>query len=146
MSIERDDPSDAASPGVVLRQHAHRLNGRSWRWPFIGPEYHMFADGLFWVDEAPPWWGLSDLENALRWVWHYRTGLILGQSREGAEFWELGKQLFPRWVGFHPSRCRPDRRHIVRYRVANIASIRCLNELLRDSDAEQGASADGGGK
>ena len=38
-----------------LRRHAHILNGRRWRWPLLGPGYHLFADALFWTDEAPPW-------------------------------------------------------------------------------------------
>ena len=87
-----------------LRRHAHILNARRWRWPFVGPEYHLFADALFWADEAPPWSGLRQAEDPLRILWHYRTGLIMGEPRPFGELWELGLQLFPRWVGFHPSR------------------------------------------
>src|SRR5262249_12493723 len=119
----------------VLRYHARRLNLCWWRWPLVGPSYHLFADALVWVDEMPLWRRFSDLENALRWLWHYRTGLIIGQPRPGVELWELGKRLFPRWVGFHPSRCSPNRRHVVLYRAANIASIRCMNEWFDDEGA-----------
>jgi hypothetical protein len=129
----------------VLQHYAQRLNRRWWRWPLLGPSYHLFAGALFWADEYPPWWRLPELEDALRVLWYYRTGLILGQPREYGEYWELGKQLFPRWVGFHPSRFRPDRRLIVFYRASHIASIRCLAEVEREfdgSEAEPGTLAD----
>ena len=73
-----DDPLVAA-----LRRNARKLNRRRWRWAFFGPGYHLFADALFWIDESPPWtWGGdSNFENALRLLWHYRTGLILGEVR-----------------------------------------------------------------
>ena len=140
--MEQQPREDAPLDEVLLR-HARRLNGRWWRWPFIGPEYHLFADALFWADEAPAWWRLWDLENALRLLWHYRTGLIIGEKRPGVELWELGKRLFPGWVGFHPSRSQPDRRNIVKYRAAKIASIQCMNKWFEDTDAEPDAPADG---
>jgi len=116
----------------VLRLHAARLNSRWWRWPFVGPEYHLFADALRWADEYPPWWGLSELENALRYLWHYRTGLILGEARKGIELWDLGKQLFPHWVGFHPSRCRRVIPYVTIY-WADRRSVEAAFQALFDS-------------
>ena len=129
--VERLYPRDVP-PEEVLRYHARRLNGRSWRWPFLGPSYHMFADALYWADEAPPWWRLPELEDALRCLWHHRTGLLLGEKREWGELWELGKRLFPRWVGFHPSRCQPSKRDLLIYRAGRRASARCLAELEKE--------------
>src|SRR5690349_4696155 len=145
MKQPRGRPREDAPPEEVLRHYARRLNRRCWRWPLLGPSYHLLADALFWADEAPPWWRLWELENALRFLWHYRTGLILGEPRECGEIWELGKRLFPRWVGFHPSRCRPVRRHIVIYRAGRMAASRCLAELEREADildTDPGAESD----
>jgi hypothetical protein len=143
-------PNDDDPLEEVLRRHARRLNARWWRWPLVRPIYHVFADALFWIDEAPIWWGLPELENPLRCLWHYRTGLILGEARPFGELWELGKRLFPHWVGFHPSRCRPTRRYLVIYRVGQIALARCLSEAEREiheseinPESETGAAADG---
>jgi hypothetical protein len=142
MEQPRGRLTDDASPEEVLRHYAHRLNRRSWRWPLLGPSYHQFADALFWLDELPPWWHLSDLENALRFLWYFRTGLMLGESREWGDLWELGRRLFPRWVGFHPSRCQPVRRHIVICRAGRIATSRCIDEMERLIDLEQHAPPD----
>lgn len=129
--------ADLPGPGVQrydleadLRRHARRLNARWWRWPLLMPTYHLLADALFWADEVAFWWKQGE-ENALRILWYYRTGLILGEARPFAEVWQLGKRLFPNWVGFHPSRCRPERRYRVIYRAGRIASARCLGELER---------------
>jgi hypothetical protein len=115
-----------------LRRYAPRLNARWWRWPLLDPTYRLLADALYWMDEAPPWGGLRRAENALRLLWHYRTGLILGEPRPFAEYWELGKRLFPRWVGFYPARCRPLRHYKILYRAGRIASSKCLAELERE--------------
>jgi hypothetical protein len=123
-----------APPEEVLRHYAFRLNARWWRWPLLGPSYHVFADALYWMDEAPPWSRLRGAENALRPLWHYRTGLIIGEPRPFKELWDLGKQLFPNWVGFHSARCRPSRRYKVIYRAGRMASSRCLEELEREID------------
>src|SRR5689334_15808976 len=80
----------------ILRQHAGLLDSRWWRWPQLGPSYHVLAGALYWADEYPGWWKRrGDLEDALRALWHYRTGLILGEPRRCASIWDLGKRLFP---------------------------------------------------
>jgi hypothetical protein len=119
-------------PEAVLRRHAYQLNVRSRRWPLLGPTFHTFADALWWVDEAPPWSRLREAEDALRFLWHYRTGLIIGEARPYEELWSLGKRLFPRWVGFHPSRCQTVRRYAVIYRAGRMATARCLAKLERE--------------
>src|SRR5262249_36488210 len=119
-------------------RYAPRLNSRWWRWPLVGPEYHMLANALFWADEIPLFIGpgRGSLEDALRGLWSYRTGLMLGETREWGELWELGKQLFPRWVGFHPSRRQPSRRNIVVYRAGRIATARFIAELDKEIEAQ----------
>jgi hypothetical protein len=118
----------------TLRRHADALNARRWRWPLSGPTYHILADALYWVDEAPLWSKLRAAEDPLRCLWHYRTGLIVGEQRPFRDLWELGIQLFPRWVGFHPSRCSPSRRFQVLYRIRRRAADRCFRDLLAEVD------------
>jgi hypothetical protein len=133
MEQPNQPPAVDAETAEVLRLYAPRLNRRRWRWPLTGPVYHLMADALYWVDEVPLWRKPWELQNAMRLLWHYRTGLILGESREYAEYWELGKQLFPRWVGFHPSRCQPSRRYIAVYRAGSEEATRWIAEAENDS-------------
>ena len=141
---ESPSDDDDANAGLrchveaVLRRHARRLNARWWRWDLLGPSYHLLADALVWADEVPLWGKRSEVEDALRVLWHYRTGLILGEARPFTELWELAKRLFPDWVGFHSSRCRPARRYLVIYRAGRIASEQCLNELEREAGGSEG--------
>jgi hypothetical protein len=128
-------PVDEDDPVAVFRHYANALNARSWRWPLLGPSYHLFADALYWIDEAPPLSKLRKAENALRFLWHFRTGLIMGEEREGAELWQLGKQLFPLWVGFHPSRCAPLRQYKIVYRAGRMATAKCLADLEREIES-----------
>jgi hypothetical protein len=125
-------PDDDVPPEAVLRYHARRLNGRNWHWPLLQPSFHTFAGALCWLDEYPVWWRLSELKNALRFLWHYRTGLMLGENREWGEFWELGLRLFPRWVGFHASRRCLTRRNWIIYRAGHIATIRCVKQMEQE--------------
>jgi hypothetical protein len=103
--------NDAEHPEQLLQRHARRLNNRWWRWPLLGPSYHLLAGALDWADVTPYCWGKwAEIDNTLRPLWHYRTGLIFGEARPFGELWGLGKRLFPRWVGFHVavhgSKCR----------------------------------------
>jgi len=62
------------------------------------------SDALMWTDETISSTPIEVIW-ALRFVRHYRTGLILGVARPHSEFWQLACDLFPHWVGFLPSRC-----------------------------------------
>src|SRR5262249_11962101 len=136
-AMKLPDPDFDADPALVLRYYAPYLNSRNWRWPLLGPSYHLFADALYWTDEAPPWSKPArNVENALRFLWYYRTGLILGEARDHVEYWDLGKRLFPRWIGFHPSRCKPMRQYKVIYRAGCIATARCLADVELDMDED----------
>ena len=110
MEHPQGPPNDDDRPDEVFRRHARLLNARWWRWPLLEPSYHLFADALVWADELPFRWRRLGIDHVLRPLWHYRMGLILGETRRFVELWELGKRLFPHWIGFHPSRCRPVRR------------------------------------
>jgi hypothetical protein len=132
---DRDPPEEDVRRYLepVLRRHACRLNARWWRWPLLGPSYHCFADALYWADEVAFWWRRGEVEDALRVLWHYRTGLILDEPRPFGTVWELGKRLFPNWVGFHPSRCQPARRYRVIYRAGCAATSRFLAKVEREA-------------
>jgi hypothetical protein len=98
----------------------------------------MLADALIWLDEQ---WPLLDLPfeviSTMRTLFHYRTGLILGEPRRGRGCWEMGKRLFPRWVGFHPSRCKPSRWRTALYRAASAEAIRQLEEDFGEEAPEE---------
>jgi hypothetical protein len=93
----------AQSPEDTLREWATHLDGirtPGSREPFVD----AMSDALVWPDETDSSTPMEVIW-ALRFVRHYRTGLILGEARPHAEFWQLARELFPHWVGFLPSRC-----------------------------------------
>jgi hypothetical protein len=58
----------------------------------------------------------TDVIWALRFLWAYRTSLMLNQPRaELAEYWQFGLAHFPRWVGFRPGRRQPTPRLLAIY-------------------------------
>ena len=98
-------PNTATPPDQVLREWAIHLDGiRKRRW-FVRPFRDCMSDALVWRDETV---GTTPVEViwALRLLFHYRTGIIIGEPRPHGEFWQLGREIFPHWVGFHPSRCQ----------------------------------------
>jgi hypothetical protein len=135
---EQEEEEMLGECAAVLRGCARRLNLRRFRIPLLLPYYHLLADALIWLDEDPPWpWRISfELSNALRPLFYYRTGLILGDVRPYGRIWELGRRLFPCWVGFHPSRCRRDRRLARLYRSARLEAHRTLHQDIRESQGE----------
>lgn len=103
-------------PEETLRQWANHLD--SIRQATIAePFVDCMSDALVWRDETN-----SSIPTrviwALRFVFHHRTGLILGEQRPYADFWQLGREQFPHWVGFLPSRCGPSSRLAEIYRAA----------------------------
>lgn len=70
--------------------------------------YSVLADGLFWSDEVPP--GSIDCDEILRYLFKYRTSIILG-SPDGTleQLWLSAKQCFPKWPGFAESRAVPSK-------------------------------------
>ncbi len=94
----------SAPPEDTLRQWARHLDGIREPGVAAEPFVDVMSDALVWTDEtisSTP----TEVIWALRFVRHYRTGLILGVARPHSEFWQLARDLFPHWVGFLPSRC-----------------------------------------
>jgi hypothetical protein len=92
-------------PEVTLRDWAAHLDAITQQHE-TQPFRDLLADGLIWRDETittTPF----EVISALRFVWHYRTGLIIGEQRRFSETWQLARALFPHWVGFRPDRCGP---------------------------------------
>jgi hypothetical protein len=126
--------------GEVFPRYARRLNLRRFRIPFFPPGYDLCADALKWLDESPicwPWRDPPELVDGLRVLWHYRTGLLLGDVRPYGRTWELGRRLFPCWVGFHPSRCRRSRQLARFFRSARLEATREFNRSLREWPREE---------
>jgi hypothetical protein len=123
----------------VFPRYARRLNLRRFRIPLFPPGYDLWADALKWIDESPPWpWrDPPELVDGLRALFHYRTGLILGDVRPYGGIWELGRRLFPCWVGFHPSRCRRSRQLARFYRALRLETYRGFHRDIREARAEE---------
>src|SRR4051794_4663127 len=67
--------------------------------------FELLSGAVIWKDEQPS--KIKDIW-ALRVIWHYRTGLLLGEPPAKYEpLWRRARELFPEWVGFHPSRSEP---------------------------------------
>lgn len=68
--------------------------------------YELLSDSLMWTDEIPE----ADATHvgglrSLRYVFRYRTGLMLGAVEERYRpFWDEAMTLFPAWPGFDPER------------------------------------------
>jgi len=109
--------TDTLPPDKTLREWSAHLNGiRQRRW-FVHPFRDCMADALVWRDETDSTTPVEVIW-ALRFLFHYRTGIIIGERRRHGEYWHLGRALFPHWVGFHPSRCQLSSRLAKRYHAA----------------------------
>jgi hypothetical protein len=92
-------------PEQTLRLWAEHLDGIT-EPSSVEPFVDIMTDGLVWRDEtidSTPF----EVISCLRFVRHYRTGIIIGEQRRFTDIWQLARELFPLWVGFHPDRCRP---------------------------------------
>ena len=95
----------AQPPEKTLRLWAEHLDGIT-EPRVVQPFRDILADGLIWRDEtieSTPF----EVISSLRFVWHHRTGFIIGEQRRFADTWQLARELFPNWVGFRPDRCGP---------------------------------------
>ena len=111
----------------TLRLYAKRLDAQRRRKWFARPMYDLFGDALIWQDERISCDSIP-LIGAIRNLTYYRTGLIIGEDRGSDELWRLGRELFPNWVGFHRSRCRPSARLARIYRAYASSLQRELDE------------------
>ena len=72
--------------------------------------YELLSDSLIWTDEIPEV-GAEKVAGlrALRYVFRYRTSLMLGvPEKRFLHYWEEAQALFPGWPGFDPERRSAD--------------------------------------
>ena len=96
-----------AEPFEQLRAIAGRMRELK---PAAGASvfYELMSDALVWDDEIPDL-AAGDVGefHCLRFVFRYRTTLLVGQPDERyRRFWEEAARLFPYWPGFDPRRLR----------------------------------------
>jgi hypothetical protein len=94
--------------------------------------YELLSDSLVWTDEIPE---LSAGQvgglRALRYVFRYRSSLLLGKAEERYRpFWELAQSLFPDWPGFAPERRDPELRGS--YESFHAEAMRDMSDLFGD--------------
>src|SRR5688572_13853330 len=98
------DEGNNFDPYRELAKYADHLNGiRRPRW-FARPFYEIMSGALIWTDERTRQTPV-EVVWALRFLWAYRTSLMLNEPREEiGEYWQFGVSTFPEWVGFRPER------------------------------------------
>ena len=69
-----------AAASAHYKRIASEMTARR-RDPHATIRYHLFADGIYWMDEIP-WEADSAVEDALRSVLHHRTALIREEPAE----------------------------------------------------------------
>lgn len=96
-----DRPED---PRVILRLHANHLNSINRKRMFSKVFYEVMSGGLVWTDETKsntP----TDAIQALRFLFAYRTSVMVGNPREELKrMWDESQLLFPDWIGFRSER------------------------------------------
>jgi len=128
----------------VLTDHAETLNAirsTGW-WPKV--VYDIMSGALIWTDESNDELPF-EVVGAMRCVFAYRTSLMLEKPRE--EFrpvWELGLEMFPKWIGFRLDRRQPTQELLQIYRRGDVSLRKCLRDLERQSDKENAANKDTG--
>jgi hypothetical protein len=93
-------------PMLMLERAAGHIRAMNQLDPSAQPSFELLSGALIWSDERKL--DSFDAVCALRPVWNYRTGLLLGEPPARFEAaWSRAKELFPEWIGFDPSRCTP---------------------------------------
>src|SRR5579862_5311194 len=79
-------------------------------------KFDLFAGGVVWSDERPPWDELAGAQGfpcdgvlgIFRALLNHRHALILGdRPSRFQDLWERARLLCPKWPGFLPSRQDP---------------------------------------
>lgn len=127
----------------ALKSHAEHLNSLCIPTPNASPDYHLLADAIIWPDETngkTP----TEVREALRQLWHYRTHVMLTNESPNPAVWEHCKKLFPNWVGFRPERCTATPELLEFYRREEISKRWRLRKLEREMENETLAEYLGG--
>lgn len=99
---------------TALNAHAQLLNSINRPKWFARPFYEYLSGGLVWTDETDV---SFESINVLRPLFNHRSVLILGKNNDTwAAYWRIAHELFPKWIGFRPSRCEstPQLRKLIR--------------------------------
>jgi hypothetical protein len=99
--------------------------------------YDAITESTIWEDELPPVIrARSEALWGIRPILRHRASIILGEpDPEWERCWQLGKELFPNWVGFIDSRVdpAPEIREFLRQRVVETRSAisRMISNAVR---------------
>ncbi len=115
----------------AYHQYAQDLNLRSEPDPAAVPFMDGMSDALVWPDECPQD-APMELISALRFVWNYRTSLLLESIPQFEDNWKIAKECFPLWVGFRPERTLPSPELLQAIREGK----QSLNEMFDEMQAE----------
>lgn len=119
-----------------LTHHAHLIDAL--REPAAHPEvfYENMSGALIWEDEISRNWPSSFI-GALRFVFGYRTSLMLGEPRRQLQpAWDLALTLFPKWIGFRRERREANPQLLEVYRRGDVSLRWCLRKAERESERE----------
>jgi hypothetical protein len=98
--------------------------------PDASVSYDLLSDSLQWSDEIPLL-GRHKPSNfwCLRLLFRYRMTMILqNPEAEFVDYWVRGKELFPNWAGFHPSRCSPNIELLDLYHTRKFTGMKSLEQ------------------
>jgi hypothetical protein len=130
------DDNRSFDPFQTLADHAEHLNAicsPAWR-PKV--DYELMSGSLVWSDETNRHTPIEVIW-ALRFIFAYRTGLILNKPREEFKaIWDHARSLFPKWVGFRAERSQPTAELLDIYRAGDVSCSKCSRDLMRLVETE----------
>jgi hypothetical protein len=113
--------------------YAQELNLRTEPDPAAIPFMDGMSDALVWPDECPED-APMELISALRFVWNYRTSLLLETIPQFEENWKIAKECFPSWVGFRPERTSPSPELLQAIREGKQSLNNTFDEMLAEKE------------
>lgn len=127
------DPDFATYGMDEVEANAALLNSIREPDPNAMPQYDMLSDAIIWSDEKPLL--STELHNALRQVWHFRTCCILRDNRIDNDLIAKCVRLFPNWIGFLPERWNQTPEILAEYRRGEITTRWGLRNFEREFEA-----------
>lgn len=118
-----------------LSTHAERLNAIDTPDPGARAYYEIMSGALIWPDEIRSDTPLYAVWS-LRFLWAYRTRLMLNEVEPDNDFWAKCVTLFPNWIGFLPDRRKQTPELLAEYRRGEISLKRCLRKAEREMRRE----------